>query len=190
MSKSRPDKRNIKAVILAGNFDFGRCPLSSCLPPALWPVADKPVLKRLLLSLSSQGVKQAVICSNGYKTLLQKHIGSINSMRIDFLDQSRPVGTAGCIRDAADGDPNTLLLVLSGQITFLPNINTLLSAHSRAGSDLTVVLEPSENHDKSAGKSAGIYICRSTALKYVNTRGYCDIKQGLIPVMQFFRCQI
>lgn len=52
---------NIKAVILAGRRDFGRCPLASQLLPALWPILDKPAVLRLLEHLKRQGFNKAVI---------------------------------------------------------------------------------------------------------------------------------
>jgi NDP-sugar pyrophosphorylase family protein len=44
-----------KAIILVGARDFGRCPLASRLPTALWPVLGRPVLDRLLSNLADQG---------------------------------------------------------------------------------------------------------------------------------------
>lgn len=56
---------HIKAIILAGSHDFGYDPVASRLPPALWPIAGKPVIEHLLISLADQGIKQATICSGG-----------------------------------------------------------------------------------------------------------------------------
>ena len=102
----------IKAIILVGSRDFGRCPLASSLPVALWPIIGKSVLERLLRHLSGQGIKRAAICSSGDSELLQKFIGNINSMQIEYLDTILPVGTAGCIRDAAEGNTDTLSIYL------------------------------------------------------------------------------
>jgi len=56
---------NAKAVILVGARDFGRCPLASRLPTALWSVLGRPILERLLTHLADQGIRQVVVCSNG-----------------------------------------------------------------------------------------------------------------------------
>ncbi|MCX5638271.1 MAG: hypothetical protein NTX52_11355, partial [Planctomycetota bacterium] len=58
-------KSTVKAIILAGNHNFGRCPVGTHLPAALWPVAGKTVIERLLISLANQGIKQVTICSSG-----------------------------------------------------------------------------------------------------------------------------
>ncbi|MCK5473276.1 MAG: NDP-sugar synthase, partial [Planctomycetes bacterium] len=150
MGKHCRSKQNIKAIILAGCPDFGRCPLASRLPTALWPVAGRAAVEHLLRHLSRQGIKQATICSNGDISLLQKSISSPNSMQLKFSDESLPVGTAGCIRDAVGGDTSSLFLVFQAAIISPPNIDTLIRAHQSGKSDLTVMLEPEMENGRSA----------------------------------------
>ncbi|MHC4762652.1 MAG: sugar phosphate nucleotidyltransferase, partial [Planctomycetota bacterium] len=117
---------NAQVIILAGSRDFGRCPIASRLPTALWPVAGKAVLQRLLLHLSSQGIKQVAISSNGDTTLLQDTIEATDSMHLRFIHEELPTGTAGCIKDAFNGDNNTLLIVFQAQTMLPPDINMLI----------------------------------------------------------------
>src|SRR4030042_7009534 len=98
MSKSFQDKQNIKAVILNSGCDFGRCPLASRLPTALWPVADKPAIEHLLLRLSDYGVKQTIICSNCDDGQVRNAVDGNNyHMDLKFSESCLPTGTAGCI---------------------------------------------------------------------------------------------
>ncbi len=176
----------MKAVILAGNHDFGLCQLKSHLPSALWPVAGVSVLKRLLISLAKQGVQKAIICSNGDGSLLQRSVclDSNHNLNVEFLDESLPVGTAGCIRDAIDDDNSEqLLLVLPACIVNPPKIEQLLHAHLSGKSDLTVVLNPDSDGNPDPGNPAGIYICSSSLKNLIPKQGYFDIKEGLIPAM-------
>lgn len=183
MNRSGRYKRNIIAIILAGSRDFGSCSLASRLPPALWPIAGKPVLERLLQHLVRQGIKQAVVCSNGSALLLRGSISDVDSMQLRFLDELLPIGTAGCIRDAAGGDTNSLFLVLRAATISLPQLETLVEAHQRSGSDLTVILKPEAENGQPGGLSGQIYICGRTVLECIPEQGYFDIKEGLIPVM-------
>ena len=177
------NKKNIKAVILAGSRDFGRCPLASRLPTALWPIAGKPAIEHLLCHLASQKIKQATVCSNGDALLLKESIRLTNSMQLEFLDEPLPVGTAGCIRDTSNGDKDELFLVFPATIMTPPNVDTLIQAHRAGKSDLTVMLEPEPKNNGSENHSSGIYICQASVLKYIPEEGYCDIKEGLIPAM-------
>jgi len=192
-------KQLIKAIILAGSHDFGRCPLASRLPTALWPVAGRPVLEHLLTSLANQGIKQATICSGFDNSLLEESIHVDNRIDVNFLDESLPVGTAGCIRDAAGDETDALgsrkagtLLIFPASIIRPPKIDVLVNAHRDGQSDLTVMLNPdcgnadayaSDRRGKSSGEPAGIYVCRTSILKHIPKAGYFDIKEGLIPEM-------
>ena len=87
MHKQVVNKQNVKAVILAGGCDFGRCPLASRLPTALWPLAGKPAIEHLLVHLVKQGIDRAVICSNGDGSLLAESIYANNRLELKFLDE-------------------------------------------------------------------------------------------------------
>ncbi len=183
-------KQLIKAIILAGSHDFGRCSLASRLPTALWPVMGRSALEHLLTSLANQGIKQATICSNFAGSLLEESIHTENRLELNFLDESLPVGTAGCIRDAAGDETDALgsrkaetLLVFPASIIRPPKIDVLINAHRDGQSDLTVMLNPDCGNGKSLGEPAGIYVCRTGILKHIPKAGYFDIKEGLIPEM-------
>ncbi len=178
-----PGKQLIKAIILVGSRDFGRCPLTSRLPTALWPVVGKPVLERLLTSLADQDIKQATICSNGDGSLLQQSVHADNRLELNFLDEPLPVGTAGCIREAAGNETDALLLVFPASIICPPKIDVLIKTHREGQSDLTVMFNPDCGNGKSLGEPAGIYVCNPAILEYIPEGGYFDIKEGLIPEM-------
>lgn len=178
----RKKRHKIKAIILAGNGDFGRCPLASHLPAALWPIAGKPALEYLIQHLWRQGIKQTVICSNGNARQLNESIASTCSMELKFLDEPLPAGTAGCLRDAADDWTDTLLVLPAGIIS-PPNIDMLIHTHLANKSDMTVVFQHGSKEDTSSWHTAEIYICERGVLDYIPKEGYCDIKEGLIPVM-------
>ena len=177
----------IKAIILTGSRDFGRCPLASHLPPALWPVMGKPVLEHLLTSLADQGIKQATICSNGDGSLLRESIHADNRLDLNFLDESLPAGTAGCIRDAASDETDALgsrkagaLLVFPASMVNPPKIDVTVMFNPGGGSADT---HASDRRSKLQGEPAGIYVCNPTIVEYIPKAGYFDIKEGLIPEM-------
>lgn len=177
------NKENIHAVILTGTRDFGRYPLASRLPAAVWPIAGRPAIEHLLRHLSRQGIRHATICSNGDGPLLKESITATGSIKLKFMDEPLPVGTAGCIRDAAEGDKNELFLVFPAAMTSPPNVDLLIQAHENGKSELTVVLEPAPENGGTGCNSAGIYICRASVLEYIPKEGYCDIKEALIPAL-------
>jgi len=177
------NKQNIKAVILAGNRDFGQCPLTSRLPAALWPVAGEPVLERLLISLANQGIRQVTICSNSNSSLLKRSVKVDKRLQVKFLDEQLPIGTAGCIRDVADDETKSLFVVFSANIISPPKIDDMIRAHRQGQSALTVMFNPILQNSNSPVEPAEIYVCESSVLEHIPKEGYCDIKEGLIPEM-------
>ncbi|MDO8303827.1 MAG: exosortase [Sedimentisphaerales bacterium] len=174
--------KNVKAVILAGGRDFGRCALASQWPAPLWPVEGRPALLRLLSYLAQEGLHHAVICGGQNTAMYRDAVVVKMGIDISFLREPLPVGTAGCIRDAAGDDPTELLLIFEGTIVSPPPVEWLIKAHRERPSDLTVFLNPPHN---GCGKPelAGIYACSAETLKYIPQEGFCDIKEGLIPTL-------
>jgi len=103
-------------------------------------------------------------------------------MEIKYLDEPLPVGTAGCIRDGFDS-LTELLIALHATVTILPDIDTLVEAHIKNKSDLTVAIEPSTENKNSTNRASGIYLCSRSVLEHIPSDGYFDIKEGLIPAM-------
>jgi exosortase len=172
-----------KAIILVGNRDFGRCPIASRLPTALWPVAGKTVIERLLCNLADQGIKQVVICGRDASSLtgIKNLIG--DRLALSFFDESLPVGTAGCIREALRDKAEELLIVFPVGIVNPPEIDMLIKAHSDGQSDLTVMLNPCYQDCRDLKEASEIYVCNPDIIKHIPEEGYFDIKEGLIPKM-------
>jgi NDP-sugar pyrophosphorylase family protein len=140
-------------------------------------------LERLLDHLSHQGVKQITVCSNGDGSLLEKSINSPKSIQLNFLDESLPVGTAGCIRDAANGDTDSIFIICRAAIVSLPDVDMLIRAHRLGKSELTAIFEPDPENGNQTGKIADIYICEPEVVDYIPQKGFSDIKENLIPAM-------
>lgn len=174
---------NVKAIILVGSRDFGRCPLASRLSTPLWPVVGRTVLERLLTHLAEEGIRQVVVCSGEDDSSLAESIQVDHRLNVEFMDEPLPVGTAGCLRDAIRGEEETLLLVFSASIVSPPEIDALIDAHSSGKSDLTVFLNPECGDDSRTGQATGIYACESRVLEHIPEAGYVDIKESLIPEM-------
>ena len=174
---------NVKAIILVGSRDFGRYPLASRLPTAMWSVAGKTVLERLLIHLADQGIKQAAICGSGVSTLPAEKILADDRLELSFVDESLPVGTAGCIREAVSDGTEALLMVFPASIACPPEIDVLIKTHRDGQSDLTVMLNPCDADNTNMGQASGIYVCDPCILEHIPKAGYFDIKEGLIPKM-------
>ncbi len=174
---------HIRVIILAGGRDFGRDLLAADLPTALWPVVGKPALQRLLDSLADQGIGDVVVCSNGQSSIFAESVQPDRHMKVQFLEETLPVGTAGAVRDAGRNEKSALFIVFPASMVAEPNLEMLLDAHSSGQCGLTVMFNPGNANTKEIGEASGIYVCSSDILKHIPSGGYCDIKEGLIPEM-------
>ena len=174
-------KQTIKAVILVGSRDFGRCPLASRLHRALWPVVDKPLLQLLIENISTQGIDNFVICCQGDSGEIRGSLNISDNVEIEFLDESLPRGSGGCILDAAGDGNDELLFVFSASMFIPPDISTMADIHRNAGSDMTIIFSRKFESGKLVDETSGFYICGDSILKHIPQAGYCDIKEDLIP---------
>jgi len=175
------EQSHIKAVILIGPRDFGRCPLASRLHRALWPVVDKPALQHLIENISDQGINKFVICCGCDSGQIRRSLTISDSIEIQFLDESLPRGTGGCVLDAAGTGNNELLFVFGASMLTPPDIHNMADVHRQAGADMTIMFGPAPGNNGPAGEMAEGYICEPSILKHIPQAGYCDIKEGLIP---------
>lgn len=182
MTNTDTTKTIPKVVILAGNGDFGHCPLASHLPAPLWPIGTMPALLRLLRNLARRRFTRAVICSSDERNLA-KSIGSVNFMHLDFLAETMPLGTAGCLRNAVRQSNENRFLIIGAQRLTLPNFDDLLAVHKNSNAHLTIVSQKPPTSTPSATYPAEIYICQPSVLRYIPSKGYFDIKEGLVPAM-------
>jgi len=170
-----------RVVVLVGGRDFGRCPLAAHLPTALWPLADKPVLARLLDHLAEAGFRQAAVCCAKDDAAAVGAVCRAAPLNAVPVIEELTAGTAGCLRDAVGSDPGDLILVLSAGMLAPPALADLAAAHQAGGAELTVVFNPGRGREAGLGSPAEIYLCRPEILHHIPRGGYCDIKEGLIP---------
>lgn len=177
------DIKDVHIIIMAGASDFGRCKLASRSPVPLWPVDGRPAIERLLGCLADQGVTRATVCASEDNASLAESFKTDNRVNVSFFTEELPVGTAGCIRDAAGDSHTSLLVVLPANITCPPLIHHLVEAHEAHDAELTVMLNPDSGNENLGARISGIYVLNTAVLALIPEVGYFDIKEGLIPKM-------
>ncbi len=176
--------KNIHAIILAGCIDFGRCEIASRLPVSLWPVIDKPAINKLLEDLCRQGMTCATICFDGDPAFVKRAVGSLEGVTIDYLQETLPYGTGGCLREVMKRQTDCsdqYYLVCKAGVTSAPDVAEILQIYEREEHALTVVLNPDSVIDNKPSETAGLYLCGLDVLEYLPKAGFVDIKEKLIP---------
>ncbi|MEN6307764.1 MAG: exosortase [Anaerohalosphaeraceae bacterium] len=170
----------VKAVILVGGRDFGRCPLATRMNRALWPIIDKPALQYMIEAIFEQGIRRFVICCDEQGQEIQKSLNLPASVEVEYQSETLPRGTAGCLKDAVREGQDELLIVFQAMLIPAPNIHELMTQHNARDSEMTVFFYPKAD-GQSPGRAAQLYLCEKSIVSSIPETGYCDLKEGLIP---------
>ena len=183
----------MKAVILAGGQDIGKCPLSLIRPRPLFPMPNGVLLQNLLKLLHTVDVGEAIICANGKTHILREHFTAEPRaiIGLDFHEDKLPRGAAGCLRDVAGFLEDETFLVLEGSLFLDSGIAELIDEHRRRGAALTVGAVPAANWQAGNGTEplqrrlapVGVYVVEPHVLRHIPDSGYYDIKEQLIPAL-------
>ena len=181
----------MKAVILAGGQDIGKCPLSLVRPRPLFPVPNGVLLQSVLQELGLVDVDEAIICANGKTHVLREHFGANpgGCVGLGYHEDKLPRGAAGCLRDVADSLQHNTFIVIEGGLFIDGGIRALLTEHRRSGNALTIGAVPAGNWQAGNGTETlhrrlspvGIYVVEPDVLRHVPDHGFYDIKEQLVP---------
>jgi mannose-1-phosphate guanylyltransferase len=115
------DRPAAEAVIVAGGFGTRLLPLTERRPKHLLEVGGVPFLEHQVARLAAAGVRHVVLATSYRAELFRPVLGDGGrwGVRLDYVQESEPLGTAGAIRNVAGAlgdDPEGAVVVLNGDI--------------------------------------------------------------------------
>ena len=129
-----------RVVILAGGKGTRLRPFTACFPKPLVPVGDMPILSILLHQLIHQNFHEVTLTVNHFSDLIRAYIYQhriiSKYMKVDFVDEDNPTGTAGSLA-RVPGLTGTFL-VMNGDILTNLDFNELIREHKQSGAVLTI----------------------------------------------------
>jgi mannose-1-phosphate guanylyltransferase len=137
----------VQALVLAGGEGTRLRPLTLALPKPVMPLAGRPFLTFMLDWLRRHGVDD-VLLSCGYKSDdVERVLGhDYRGMRLRYVVEEEPLGTAGPLRLAADeGVLADRVLVLNGDCLTDIDLTAQLAQHAETGAAGTLALVPVED---------------------------------------------
>jgi NDP-sugar pyrophosphorylase family protein len=140
----------MKTVILAGGRGVRLRPLTYTIPKPLLPIGEKPILEEIIERLKAQGLDDLIIAVGYRAELIETYFrdGSHLGVRIDYVRETQPLGTAGPLSLAReklgqeDGRPRPSdepLLLMNGDMLTDLDMRTLLEQHRKSANEVTVV---------------------------------------------------
>ncbi len=135
----------MQALILAGGEGTRLRPLTTTVPKPVVPLVDRPFIAFMLDWLRTHGVDDIVI-SCGHMAAGVRNVlgdGSAFGVRLRYVEEPQPLGTAGPLRLAADeGLLGERFLVLNGDLLTDLDLSALIRAHEERGAVATLALYP------------------------------------------------
>lgn len=135
---------SLRAVVLLGGIGTRLRPLTLSMPKQALPVAEVPMIERVLGHLADHGVTEAVL-SLGYLHHAFAELfpdGRHRTVRVGFAVEPVPLDTGGAIRFAAlAAGIDERFLVVNGDVLTDLDVTAVLEYHdSRPGAQATIAL--------------------------------------------------
>jgi mannose-1-phosphate guanylyltransferase len=134
----------VQALVLAGGEGTRLRPLTYTTPKPVMPLAGRPFLSFMLDWLHDHGVDEVILSCGFMSDGVKRVLGDIyDGMRLRYVIEEEPLGTAGPVRLALDeGVLEERLLVLNGDVLTDIDLTAELAQHERTGAGLTLGLYP------------------------------------------------
>ena len=198
----------MKAVILAGGRGKRLGDLTKKIPKPMLKIGDKTILEHQIDLLKRYKVTEIIICAGFLAEIIEEFISSHANINISCIVESKPLGTAGCIKDL-EGVLKEDFLVLYGDIMLDMNIDYLIDYHFSKKSKTTLVVHPNDHpydsdlvevdpddkiinllnkpHKKDLAYrnlvNAGVYVLSNEVFPYIQKEKFQDFTGDIFPDM-------
>jgi dTDP-glucose pyrophosphorylase len=204
---SAPERDNA-VVLMAGGRGTRLLPLTETTPKPMLPIGGRPILEHALVGLAEQGFRRFFVAINYLGEMVEDHFGDGSrwGVSIDYLRETKPMGTAGALSLMPEA-PDKPFLVMNGDILTKLNFNQLMEAHSAGGASATVCVRSYDyqvpfgvtriEEDRLIGieekptlrhfVNAGIYVVEPQTLEHVPSDRFFDMPQLLDTLLRHER---
>ena len=140
----------MQAIVLVGGEGTRLRPLTSDVPKPALTLVDRPFLAYMIEWLAGHGVDEVVLACGFLPDVLREALGDDEhaGVRIRYVAEPEPRGTAGAIRFAADelgDDLDDRFLALNGDVLTDLDLTALLRAHEAHRARATIALHSVED---------------------------------------------
>jgi mannose-1-phosphate guanylyltransferase len=132
----------VQALVLAGGEGTRLRPLTYTTPKPVLPLAGRPFLSFMLDWARGHGVDEVILSCGFLSDGVRRVLGDIyDGMRLRYVVEEEPLGTAGPVRLAYDqGVLEERLLVLNGDVLTDIDLTAELAQHEQTGARATLAL--------------------------------------------------
>ncbi len=120
---------------MAGGFGKRLYPLTREVPKPLLPVGEKPILQTILEQLAEGGFSQFFLAVHYRSEQVRAHFGDGSKwgVRIEYLEERQPLGTAGALSLLDQTMIDAPLLMMNGDLLTRLDFGQLVDFHGEHG---------------------------------------------------------
>jgi mannose-1-phosphate guanylyltransferase len=141
----------MQAIVLVGGEGTRLRPLTNSTPKPALTLVDRPFLAYMIEWLAGHGVSEVVLACGFLPDVLRDALAGEEEragVKIRYVVEPEPLGTAGAIRFAADqlgDDLDERFFALNGDVLTDLDLSALLRAHDEGSRAATIGLHPVED---------------------------------------------
>jgi mannose-1-phosphate guanylyltransferase len=196
-----------EAIVLAGGLGERMRPLTDELPKSMLPLLGRPLLDYVLDTLRRAGVRWVVLACGYQAEAIQRHFGTeAGGLALEYVIESRPLGTGGALRLASDGLDRAFLAVNGDQLLDI-DLRPLTRLHVDKAAQVTMLLkgvddprrygvvelaadgrvlrfvEKPSTAERGALVNVGVYVLEPAALSAIRPREAASFEQDVLPLL-------
>lgn len=128
----------VSAVIMAGGFGTRLLPLTETTPKPMLPVGNRPLLERTIERLRAAGIADVRVTTHHLGDHIANHFGDGHAfgVRMSYVPEDRPLGTAGALRRLSPATET--LLVMNGDILTQVDFAAMFAYHREHHAEATI----------------------------------------------------
>lgn len=135
----RLSKLDIPVIIMAGGLGTRLYPYTKILPKPLIPIADVPIVERIIQSFQKIGCKEFHMVVNYKSNMIKAYFNDIDcDYNITFWDEEEPLGTGGGLFLLKDSIKETFVLT-NCDILIMDDVRKIVAHHKENRNIVTMV---------------------------------------------------
>lgn len=196
------------AVVMAGGEGARLRPLTLDLPKPLAPIANKPVMHHIVDLLRAHGITDILATIHYKGDSIESYFGdgSAFGVRMRYVREESPLGTAGAVGLAREILGNDAFLIISGDALTDIDLNSFIARHRGSGAVASIAVrqvsdprefgvidadahgrivrfleKPSWSEAFSDTVNTGIYVLEPAVLDAIPSGKPCDFAKDVFP---------
>lgn len=200
------EEKETAVFILAGGFGKRLSPLTDNCPKPMLDIAGLPLLERIVCQVANVGFKKLYISVYHLSGKIIDYFegGDRWGVSIQYICESKPLGTAGSLSLLSDELSFDSILVINGDVLSGVDFNSLLAFHESSSSTATMCIREhvytnpfgvvAYKNDKLVNieekpcthsfVSAGIYLFKKEALSMIPANQHYDMPNMLMDLVR------